>query len=177
MSPADLVLEPSLGPVPASAEEARLAALLRHADPDVPASADIEDLVAQAAAVAGVPMATLNLLDAERQCQVAARGVEAATSPRSEAMCQVTLDLGTFVHVSDAREDPRFSGSPWVDGRRGDVRFYASAPLFTRDGYVIGTLCAFDIEPHELSTDQVARLQQLAAQVVQAFEQQQALRG
>ena len=44
-------------------------------------------------------------------------------------MCDVTLELGVLVHVPDARADPRFAASPWVDGRRGQVRFYASAPV------------------------------------------------
>jgi GAF domain-containing protein len=59
-----------------------------------------------------------------------------------------------------------------VDGRLGSVRFYASAPLLTRDRYVIGTLCVFDIEPHELSEAQIAELQQLATRVVQTFERE-----
>ena len=152
-------------------EAERVRELFEHADPDAPQGAEIDDLVARVAEVAGVPMATLNLLDSERQCQVATAGFEGSATPRREAMCNVTLELGEFVHVPDARQDPRFADSAWVDGRLGEVRFYASAPLTTRRGYVIGTLCAFDIEPHELSDDQVAQLQVLAARVVEVYEQ------
>jgi GAF domain-containing protein len=153
-------------------EAERVVELHRYADPDAAQSPEIDDIVVQAATTAGVPMATLNLIDSERQCPVSTTGFTGAVTPRREAMCSVTIELGTFVYVPDAREDPRFAHSPWVDGRLGAVRFYASAPLVTPDGYVIGTLCVFDIERHELSHLQVAQLQQLAAQVVQAFERQ-----
>jgi GAF domain-containing protein len=154
----------------AVSEAERVAALYEHADPDAVQGADIDDIVADAAAVAGVLMATLNLIDADRQCPVSTLGFEGAPVPRREAMCNVTLELGQFVHVPDARTDPRFADSPWVDGRLGEVRFYASAPLITRDGFIIGTLCVFDVEPHELSPGQIAALTKLAARVVETFE-------
>jgi GAF domain-containing protein len=150
-------------------EAERISELYRHADPDEPPGDEVDELVAEAAETAGAAMATLNLLDSERQCQVATSGFTGSVSPRREAMCDLTLELGTFVHVPDARNDPRFAHSPWVDGRLGEVRFYASAPLTTRRGYVIGTLCVFDVEPHELTLRQVRQLQQLAARVVEIF--------
>ena len=136
--------------------------LVRGADASAGLPADVEDLVARAAEVAGVPMATLNLFDDRHQHQVATSGFDGGTSPRAEAMCSVALELGVLVHVPDARTDPRFATSPWVDGRRGQVRFYASAPLVDAGGRVLGTLCTFDVEPHRLTGAQVAALQQLA---------------
>ena len=169
MSPADRD-DAALGGSVLEAE--RVVELYRHADPDAAQPADIDDIVVEAAAVAGVPMATLNLIDTERQCAVVTTGFPGSVTPRREAMCSVTLELGTFVYVPDARDDPRFAHSPWVDGRLGSVRFYASAPLVTRQGFVIGTLCAFDIEPHQLSEAQVAHLQILAARVVATYERE-----
>ena len=154
----------------AVSETDRVTVLYQHADPDAPQSPDIDDIVAEAATVAGVLMATLNLIDTERQCSVSTVGFEGGQTPRREAMCNVPLELGEFVNVPDARLDPRFVDSPWVDGRLGEVRFYASAPLITRDGFVIGTLCVFDVEPYELSESQVEELKRLAVRVVQTFE-------
>lgn len=155
---------------PAELEAERVADLYALADPDGPQSADLDDLVARAAEIAGVPMATLNLLDSDHQCQVTTAGFPGSVTPRREAMCNVTLELGTFVHVPDAGADPRFVASPWVDGRLGNVRFYASAPLRSRRGHVVGTLCAFDVEPHELSARQVEQLTRLAELVVETLE-------
>ena len=158
-------------------EAERVAELHRYADPDADPGPEVDDIVCLAAEVAGVPMATLNLLDSERQCQVSTEGFEGSTTPRREAMCNVTVELGTFVHVPDARVDPRFAGSPWVDGRLAAVRFYASAPLTTRRGYVIGTLCVFDVEPHRLSAEQVTRLEGLAADVVELLRVGRSVEG
>jgi GAF domain-containing protein len=159
-------------PSRADREAERVADLYRHTDPDAVQSIEIEEIVSQAAAVAGVLMATLNLLDADRQCQAATTGFQGAVSPRRDAMCSVTLELGTFVHVPDARADARFAHSPWVDGRLGEVRFYASAPLVTRRHHVIGTLCVFDVEPHELTPAQIGELERLATRVVETFERE-----
>jgi GAF domain-containing protein len=172
MSPADPGREALGGDGVAVLEAERVDELHRHADPDSAQSADVDDIVERAAVVAGVPMATLNLLDDARQCQVSTTGFAGSVSPRREAMCNVTLEAGRFVHVPDARVDPRFAQSPWVDGRLGCVRFYASAPLVTRRGYLIGTLCVFDIEPNQLSDAQIEELQRLAALVVRTFERE-----
>lgn len=155
-------------------EAERMDELYRYADPDAPQSAAVEEIVLQAAEVAGVPMATLNLFDTERQCQVATTGFDGSATPRREAMCNISVESGAFVYVSDAREDPRFANSPWVDGRRGEVRFYASVPLITPRGYVLGTLCTFDIEPHRLSEAQITALQSLAERVVDTFAHERA---
>lgn len=131
---------------------------------------DLDELVALAAEVAGVAMATVNVLDPQSQCQVATAGFEGGTTPRRDAMCNVTVELGAFVHVPDARRDPRFADSPWVDGRLGRVVFYASAPLGRMAGPVVGTLCVFDITPHELTERQVTALLALAARAVRLVD-------
>ena len=157
-------------------ESERVADLHRLAEPDGPQSEQVEQFVLRAAQIAGVPMATLNLIDCDRQCQAATTGFAGRTTSRGDAMCDVTLQLGTVVVVADASDDPRFVDSPWVDGRLGGVRFYASAPLTTRRGHVIGTLCVFDVEPHHLTAGQVAELVALAAQVVRTLELEAAAR-
>ncbi len=153
----------------AGTEAERVAELYDYVDPFAAHSPEIEDLVCEAAQVAGVAMATLNLLDAEQQCQVAPIGFAGCTTPRRDAMCNVTLELRTFVHVRDASKDVRFVDSPWVDGRLGDVRFYASAPVITPRGHIIGTLCVFDIEPHQLTDTQIRELEQLARRVIETL--------
>ncbi len=128
---------------------------------------DLQDVLREASAVAGAPMATLNLVDADTQHQAVTAGFPGARSPRSESMCARSMQIGGFVHVPDASLDPRFSSSPWVDGRRADVRFYAAAPLVTEQGVVLGTLCVFDVVPHHLDEQQVQRLRLLAQQATE----------
>ncbi len=145
-------------------EAARAEGVRRGLSASAERAEELQAVLAEAAQVAGAPMATVNLLDAERQHQPVTCGFEGGSSPRSESMCALSMRLGGFV-VPDASLDARFAGSPWVDGRRADVRFYAAAPLVTPSGHVLGTLCVFDVQPHQLDPAQIERLEGLAGRV------------
>ncbi len=69
-----------------------------------------------------------------------------------------------MMYVADAREDPRFADNPLVIGEPF-IRFYAGVPVQSHGGYRLGTLCAIDAEPRELSPEQVQDLKNLAALV------------
>jgi GAF domain-containing protein len=71
--------------------------------------------------------------------------------------------------VRNALEDPFFHDHPAVLGEPF-VRFYAGVPLRTPDGYNIGTLCAVDYAPRDMSPLQLAVLQDLARLVVDELE-------
>jgi signal transduction histidine kinase len=154
----------------------RLAALHEYGLLDAPAGPDLEAVLRVAAQVAGVPTATVNLVDERRQCQITTVGFAGGDSARDESMCAVSLTIGGFMHVPDAAADPRFATNPWVTGVRGGVRFYSAAPLVTAQGYALGTLCVFDDVPRELDADRIARLQDLAQVVVGLFERRRQAR-
>lgn len=123
-----------------------------------------------AAQLAGVRTATVNLLDESQQYNVAAEGFEPATRPIEQSMCGVTVTLRGPVAVEDASRDPRWRDNPWVNGELGRVRFYAASQLRDDDGQVVGTLCVFDDDPHQLSSEQRRGLDELAAQASQWLE-------
>jgi two-component sensor histidine kinase len=50
------------------------------------------------------------------------------------------------------------------------LRFYVSAPLTTREGYAVGTLCVIDREPRRIDDHQVRHLKSLAAIVMDQME-------
>ncbi len=143
-------------------DAARVAALEALGGPHVPADEELTALVGLAAAIAGVPTATLNLLGADTQCMIATVGFEGLESPRPQSMCDQTIRQTGVMHVPDTIADPRFVANPWVNGELAAVRFYAAAPILTRDGYAIGTLCVFDDRPHHLSEQQLDQLVTLA---------------
>ncbi|MCU1692896.1 MAG: cph1 3 [Frankiales bacterium] len=124
-----------------------------------------------AAAVCGVPTATVNLLDDAHQHQVAVHGFVGRTTSREESMCDVTARLSEPVVVPDAARDTRFAANPWVTGRLADVRFYASHQLRDEAGAVVGTLCVFDSTPRQLSAQQRDGLADLAAQAARLLKQ------
>ncbi len=158
-------------------EVARLLELAEHGLLDQPVDSELEAVVRLAAATAGVPTATINLLDDTRQCQLATVGFAGADSARADSMCAVRLRDGRTVVVPDAREHPDHADNPWVTGERARVRFYASAPLVTAAGSVLGTLCVFDLQPRTLTAAQVALLEDAASLVVALFERRRQTRA
>jgi signal transduction histidine kinase len=79
---------------------------------------------------------------------------------------------GSDIHVADARLDERFAANPWVDGRLGNVRLYATALLRSPAGHSVGTLCVFDERPGRLPDHRLAALSKLADRVVDVLELQ-----
>ncbi|MFG6468048.1 EAL domain-containing protein [Roseateles sp. BYS87W] len=142
-------------------EAARLAALHQLGVLDTPAEAAFDALTAAAAALCGVPIALVSLVDGQRQWFKARVGLTADETPREQAFCAHTI-LGTEVfEVADALLDPRFAGNPLVTGEPG-IRFYAGAPVRLAGGAAVGTVCVIDRVPRHLTATQREALAQLA---------------
>ena len=135
-----------------------------------PPRRDLEALVELAAQLAGVPFAAVNLMSSDAQHQVATTGFVGADSPFEDAMCRFVVQSGRSIMLEDARQDERFADSPWTNGDLGDVRYYASHPLRTPSGVVVGTLCVFDTDEHRVSPEAARGLSQLADRVVDVLE-------
>ncbi|MDP9436530.1 MAG: GAF domain-containing sensor histidine kinase [Actinomycetota bacterium] len=157
---AELVRQPSASPLLVAYELAG-----GPVDPELAAIARL------AAAVCGTRTASVNLLDDAAQHQVATFGCVGASTPRSKAMCDVTLGEPRPVVVPDARLDERFRDNAWVTGELAEVRFYASYQLRDAEGRAVGTLCVFDDRPRRLSRQQHEALAELAAQTARLLEQ------
>jgi signal transduction histidine kinase len=123
-----------------------------------------------AAQVAGVPMASISLIDDVEQHQVATVGFPGIVCAREDSMCNAVLGEAEPVIVPDARTDPRFQASPFVTGVYGNVRFYAAHQLRTPSGTVIGMLCVLDTEPQTITGEQQRALGHLAERVVDLLE-------
>ncbi|MFP3581269.1 GAF domain-containing sensor histidine kinase [Arthrobacter sp. SIMBA_036] len=129
----------------------------------------LQNLVELARTVSGQPVTAINIITEDLQYQVASAGMEPYVCSREDSMCAVGFLNGTSTVLEDASLDPRYSSNPFVDGRRGAVRFYASVPLVSDDGFVLGTLCAGARETGRLSDRQRQGLEILAAEVVEAL--------
>ena len=157
-------------PVPDDEVE-RLEALRRYRVLDQPPASDLDAIVRLAAHLTGTSNAVINLIDAERQWQAAAFGVERGEVRREESMCAAAVVHRETVSVADSSLDPRFASSPFVAGPLGRIRLYAAAPLIAPVHHVVGTLCVFDDRPGALTDEQVAGLEDLARVVTALFEQ------
>ncbi|MFC0456068.1 ATP-binding protein [Arthrobacter liuii] len=132
----------------------------------------LQNLVELAAKLCGLPYGVVNVVTSDEQRQVAAVGFEAAVCSREDSMCSKVFLSGEPTVVHDASLDPRFASNPFVTGEIAAVRFYASVPLETSSGFVIGSLCVFSDSPAALNGEQVAMLEILARQAVELLELQ-----
>lgn len=161
-------------PLPPNETE-RLAALARYCVLDTPAEPAFDRLVRLARALFDVPIALISLVDSDRQWFKARSGLDAEQTPRAVSFCGHAVAADELLVVPDAAADPRFSDNPLVTGGPF-IRFYAGAPLRTRDGFALGTLCVIDRQPRAgLDPEQRQLLEDLAAIAVDELELRQLL--
>jgi GAF domain-containing protein len=93
---------------------------------------------------------------------------ESEGTPVEWAFCANAVRSGEPYVVEDAATDPAHLDNPLVliDG----IRSYAGAPLVTPTGYVLGTCCTLDFEPHTFSPEDVAVLEELSGRIVVELE-------
>jgi len=159
-------------PVPDN-EALRQLALERTRLLDTPREACFDRLCRIARASFGARAAFISLIDRERQWFKSTQGVELCETERSTSFCGHAIVSDQIMVVPDALADPRFADNPAVTGEL-QVRFYAGAPLRSRDGYNLGTLCVVDDRPRDFSTEQQALLRDLADCVEQQIQDEYA---
>jgi GAF domain-containing protein len=155
-------------PLPPNETE-RLEALRRYRVLDTEREKSFDEISKLAAFICKTPIASVTLVDADRQWFKSIVGLEATETPRDLSFCTHTiLDTGVMV-VEDASKDDRFAGNPFVTGNP-HVRFYAGAPLTTHDDFAIGALCVIDSVPRVLSPDERSALISLSHLVMTQLE-------
>jgi PAS domain S-box-containing protein len=157
------------------AETARLKALREYAIMDTEPEESYDELTRLAAQICGVPVATISLIDSNRQWYKSKVGMDMNETPRDISFCNQTIQQTELLVVPDATKDERFANNPYVVNNP-NVRFYAGFPLLSREGYGIGSLCVVDVQPKELTEDQKKALEVLGRQAVSQLELRRRLR-
>lgn len=127
-------------------------------------------LAEEGARIAGTPTCVISLMKVTTQRALASVGAEVTVLARKDSLCFAIIDEGGPVHVADVSLDERWVDNPFVDGRWGSFRFLGMHPLISPNGVVIGTLSVLDRRPRTLDATQVAELDALALEVVDALE-------
>ncbi|MGQ7862565.1 sensor domain-containing phosphodiesterase [Pseudomonas sp. 32A] len=92
------------------------------------------------------PIALISIVDKHQQWFRARIGIEQRATPRGVSFCAHSLQDRKALEVLDAQKDERFKDNPMVTGAPF-IRYYASAPLLTPDGFSLGSLCIIDTSP------------------------------
>jgi hypothetical protein len=119
-------------------EVARLKALLDCHVLDTPPEELFDQTARLAAYLCGTPIVLIGFIDATRQWFKSRVGWDYPEVPREHSICEQTILHRDLLVIPDAAADKRFSASPMVI--RVGIRFYAGAPLLTKEGYALGTL-------------------------------------
>lgn len=148
-------------------EEARLNALRDLHLLDTSPSDSFDRLTRLASKLLDAPVSTISLTDRDRQWFKSKVGVDITEIPREQAPCSYAIGDNEIFVVPDLQADPRFVDSPLA---LAGIRFYAGAPLFTRQGYGLGTLCVVDDKVRDLDLEGHQVLRDLAGMVMSQIE-------
>ena len=148
----------------------RPAALRRYGNLD-PAREEAFDRVTQlAASLFAVPFAFIALDDGQRRWFKSISGMAMTDAAHAAALAPHAVLGDEALVVADARADERFQDNPYVVGAPG-VRFYAGAPLLTREGLRLGVLGIVDTRPRaDFSGENSRQLQTLARLVMNELD-------
>ncbi|QNE30697.1 diguanylate cyclase [Sphingomonas sp. NBWT7] len=147
-------------------ENERLAALRAIEVLDTPPESEFDTIVNGARYLFGCRMATVTMIDANRQWFKARYGVSACETARDISFCNYAVANDDTLIIADTAADVRFADNPLVVGPPF-IRFYAGVPLRVRrpDGAgsaTIGTLCVMDDRPHTATPAQIEMLTGMA---------------
>lgn len=143
-----------------SYEAARLCTLHSLNILDTPAEERFDRLTRIARRLFDVPIATISLIDEQRQWFKSCMGLDASETSRDVSFCGHTILTPDMLIVEDTLLDERFCDNPFVIGEPF-IRFYAGCPL-VNSGYGLGTLCIVDCKPRRLTSEDQAILRDLA---------------
>lgn len=149
-------------------ESDRLQALQELDILDTPPEQEFDEITLMASEICQAPIALMSLVDKERQWFKSKQGFQASSTPREISFCQHAIQQTHTMVVPNALEDDRFKSNPLVIEK--DIRFYAGAPLITKNGFGIGTLCVLDHKPRILSDRQVESLEALSRNIMRIIE-------
>ncbi len=158
-------------------EETRLERLRRYLILDSAPETAYDDITRAAKSLFDVPLVAVNFLDSDRDWFKSKIGTDLQESPRATSFCiQMLLQPDAVLVSEDTTHDERFSAHPLVVGPPY-FRFYAAAPIKSPDGLVMGTVCAYDFQPHKVAESQLRTLAELASAVTVLLEKRPTREG
>jgi GAF domain-containing protein len=130
---------------------------------------ELQHTIKLASKLFDTPVSSINLIGKDKQWIKTNIGLDLKETTAELSFCKHTIKSNKVLVVNDTLNDTRFVDHPNVVAFP-QYRFYAGAPLITRNGYRIGALCVMDYKPHTLNKQQVSLLKLLSEHVVSLME-------
>jgi signal transduction histidine kinase len=138
---------------------------------DTPPEEAFDKVARLAAQIFDTPSAFVTFVDKDRVFFKANLSPLAGNQvQREDSLCSLAILEETITVFNDTYQVPDLLESPHVSCQ-GGIRFYAGAPLKTREGYRLGTVCVVDSVPRQASPKQLQMLETLSSIVVDELEQ------
>jgi DNA-binding NtrC family response regulator len=150
-------------------ERARSAVLRRFENLDAAPEPALDSITALVAWFFNAPISAIGLILYDQIIVKSLYGLEKAQTDHRPEWCAAAIATDDVFCISNALEDPLAKADPLVAGEVG-LRFYAAAPLRTREGYSLGTLSVIDRKPRDISVSEKEFLRRMAAMVVDLIE-------
>jgi len=150
-------------------EQCRLNALYATGLLDTPAEGRFDRITRIARRLFGVPIASITLVDKDRQWFKSAQGmVGKVEDPREISFCSRVIEDDEVYVVENALENPIFRDNPLVTGKP-HIRFYAGKAV-KYEGERIGTICVIDTKPRKFDARMNQDLHDLSFWVESEFD-------
>ena len=151
----------------------RIGALRASALLDSPPEEAFDRLTRLAGQILNTPVALVSLVDNDRQFFKSQLGLPEpwATrreTPLSHSFCQHVVGSGSPLIVADARDHPLLRQNLAIQDLQAVA--YLGIPLATRQGHILGSICAIDSKPHDWSEREITILKELAASAMTEIE-------
>jgi GAF domain-containing protein len=136
-------------------------------------SRQFDEVADRVAAAFGTRIALVSVIDEAHQHWPGAAGLPPSLDAcridaRETSICGHVVASGEMVVVEDVAKDPRFANNPFLI--ETGIRFYAGAPLKTKSGFSIGSLCVIDTKPRMFSEKERALLRKIADDLMSKVE-------
>jgi DNA-binding NtrC family response regulator len=150
-------------------EQTRSAVLRRFENLAAAPEPALDSITALVAWFFNAPISAIGLILYDHIIVKSLYGMEKAQTDRRAEWCAEAIATDDVFCITNALEAPLAKADPLVAGEFG-LRFYAAAPLRTREGYSLGTLSVIDRKPRDISVSEKEFLRRMAALVVDLIE-------
>jgi CheY-like chemotaxis protein len=150
-------------------ELARLEKLYSYNILDMEQEDRFDDLTKLAASILDIPICLITVIDANWQVFISKIGTDTKGNQRALSFCKYCVIQEEILEVEDTTQDERFAQNSLVLSPK-NLRYYIGTLLIDSEGFIIGTVCAYDIKPRKMSNIQIVSLKQIASTIIQLIE-------